>query len=107
MGLWVSLEIFVVNPIPNSWSVSLETVNYYVYGNDSAVTADQTVNSPILTQTSHSGHIWALGCIVTIAVYVWFLVMLPKVNPLPTIGNSLKKQKSLYKVLTPSIKPPI
>ncbi len=27
-------------------------------------------------------------------------------NPLPTIGNSLKKQKSLYKVLTPSIKPP-
>ncbi len=28
-------------------------------------------------------------------------------NPLPTIGNSLKKQKSLYKVLTPSIKPPI
>ncbi len=26
-------------------------------------------------------------------------------NPLPTIGNSLKKQKSLYKVLTPSIKP--
>ncbi len=28
------------------------------------------------------------------------------VNPLPTIGNSLKKQKSLYKVLTPSIKPP-
>ncbi len=24
----------------------------------------------------------------------------------PTIGNSLKKQKSLYKVLTPSIKPP-
>ncbi len=29
------------------------------------------------------------------------------VNPLPTIGNSLKKQKSLYKVLTPSIKPPI
>ncbi len=29
-----------------------------------------------------------------------------RVNPLPTIGNSLKKQKSLYKVLTPSIKPP-
>ncbi len=28
------------------------------------------------------------------------------VNPLPTIGNSLKKQKSLYKLLTPSIKPP-
>ncbi len=28
------------------------------------------------------------------------------INPLPTIGNSLKKQKSLYKVLTPSIKPP-
>ncbi len=27
------------------------------------------------------------------------------INPLPTIGNSLKKQKSLYKVLTPSIKP--
>ncbi len=27
-------------------------------------------------------------------------------NPLPTIGNGLKKQKSLYKVLTPSIKPP-
>ncbi len=26
-------------------------------------------------------------------------------NPLPTIGNSLKKLKSLYKVLTPSIKP--
>ncbi len=26
-------------------------------------------------------------------------------NPLPTIGNSLVKQKSLYKVLTPSIKP--
>ncbi len=23
-------------------------------------------------------------------------------NPLPTVGNSLKKQKSLYKVLTPS-----
>ncbi len=29
------------------------------------------------------------------------------VNPLPTIGNSLKKQKSLYKVLTPSSKPPM
>ncbi len=28
-------------------------------------------------------------------------------NPLPTIGNSLRKQKSLYKVLTPSIKPSI
>ncbi len=28
-------------------------------------------------------------------------------TPLPTIGNSLKKQKSLYKVLLPSIKPPI
>ncbi len=28
-------------------------------------------------------------------------------NPLPTIGNSLKKQKSLYKVLTPSIKLPV
>ncbi len=28
-------------------------------------------------------------------------------NPLLTIGNSLKKQKSMYKVLTPSIKPPI
>ncbi len=27
-------------------------------------------------------------------------------NPLPTIGNSLNKQKSLYKVVTPSIKPP-
>ncbi len=27
-------------------------------------------------------------------------------NPLPTIGNSLKKHKSLYKVLTPSINPP-
>ncbi len=25
-------------------------------------------------------------------------------SPLPTIGNSLKKQKSLYKVLSPSIK---
>ncbi len=31
----------------------------------------------------------------------------PCINPLPTIGNSLKKQKSLYKVLTPSIKPSI
>ncbi len=29
------------------------------------------------------------------------------INPLPTLGNSIKKQKSLYKVLTPSIKPPI
>ncbi len=29
------------------------------------------------------------------------------INPLRPIGNSLKKQKSLYKVLTPSIKPPI
>ncbi len=28
-------------------------------------------------------------------------------KPLPTIGNSLNKQKSLYKVLTPSIKLPI
>ncbi len=28
------------------------------------------------------------------------------INPLPTIGNSVKKQKSLYKVLMPSIKPP-
>ncbi len=28
------------------------------------------------------------------------------INPLPTIRNSLKKQKSLYKVLSPSIKPP-
>ncbi len=27
-------------------------------------------------------------------------------NSLPTIINSLKKHKSLYKVLTPSIKPP-
>ncbi len=29
------------------------------------------------------------------------------VNPLLTIGNSLKRQKSLYKVLTPSINPHI
>ncbi len=29
------------------------------------------------------------------------------INPLLTIGNSLKKQKSLYKVLMPNIKPPI
>ncbi len=28
------------------------------------------------------------------------------VNPLPTIGNSLNKQRTLYKVLTPSIKRP-
>ncbi len=28
------------------------------------------------------------------------------VNPLPTIGNSLKKQKSMYKALSHSIKPP-
>ncbi len=28
------------------------------------------------------------------------------INPLPTIGNSLKKQKSLYKVLMPCIKSP-
>ncbi len=28
-------------------------------------------------------------------------------NPLPTTENSLKKQKSVYEVLTPSIKPPI
>ncbi len=28
------------------------------------------------------------------------------IKPLLTIGNSLKKQKSLYKVLTPSIKRP-
>ncbi len=27
-------------------------------------------------------------------------------NPLPTIENSLKKQKSMYKVLMPSINPP-
>ncbi len=32
--------------------------------------------------------------------------MLVAINPLPTIGNSLKKQESMYKVLTPSIKPP-
>ncbi len=32
----------------------------------------------------------------------WFCVL----NPLPTIGNSLKKQENLYKVVTPSIKPP-
>ncbi len=30
----------------------------------------------------------------------------PHFNPLPTIGNSLEKQKTQYKVLTPSIKPP-
>ncbi len=29
------------------------------------------------------------------------------ITTLLTIGNSLKKQKSLYKVLTPCIKPPI
>ncbi len=28
------------------------------------------------------------------------------INPLLTIGNSLKKQKTLYKVLMPSINPP-
>ncbi len=28
------------------------------------------------------------------------------ITTLPTIGDSLKKQKSLYKVLKPSIKPP-
>ncbi len=38
------------------------------------------------------------------AHYVYDVMWL---NPLLTIGNSLKKQKSLYKVLTPSIKPPI
>ncbi len=30
-----------------------------------------------------------------------------QINPLLTIGNSLKKLISLYKVLTPSIKPSI
>ncbi len=38
------LSLFFVNPFPNSRSLGLETVNYYVYGKDSAVgTADQTV----------------------------------------------------------------
>ncbi len=36
-----------------------------------------------------------------------YFKLFPKVDPLLTIGNSLKKQKSLYKVLTPSIKPHI
>ncbi len=39
----------------------------------------------------------------------WLINLLTDVtqsfNPLPTTGNSLKKQKSMYKVLTPSIKP--
>ncbi len=45
--------------------------------------------------------------------YKWLYVVIPDyrwlyvIIPLPTIGNSLKKQKSLYKVLTPSIKPTI
>ncbi len=37
-------HIFFVNPFPNSRSLGLETVNYYVYGKDSTEgTADQTV----------------------------------------------------------------
>ncbi len=37
-----------------------------------------------------------LGC----NLYIWETVMVNAIiNPLPTIGNSLKKQKSLYKVV--------
>ncbi len=32
----VVYSLFFVNPIPNSQSLGLETVNYYVYGNDLA-----------------------------------------------------------------------
>ncbi len=39
--------------------------------------------------------------VVTLFVRVYY-----HLNPLPTIGNSLEKQKSLYEVLMPSIKPP-
>ncbi len=42
--LYSCVYVFFVNPFPNSRSLGLETVNYYVYGKDSAVgTADQTV----------------------------------------------------------------
>ncbi len=40
-------------------------------------------------------------------MYIHVYGLKPAFNPLPTIGNSLKKQKLLYKLLTPSIKPPI
>jgi len=37
-----------------------------------------------------------------------YVLQLPNfINPLPTKANSLKKQKSMYKVLTPNIKPPM
>ena len=40
-------------------------------------------------------------------IFITIKPILERDNPLPTIRNSLKKQKSLYKVLTPSIKTPI
>ncbi len=49
---------------------------------------DQSLWTPSSCYTTHKTH------------------TLPCFNPLPTIGNSLKKQKSLYKVLTPSIRSP-
>ncbi len=40
-------------------------------------------------------------------IRVYMEGLLLGVNPLSTIGNSLKNQKSLYKVSTPSINSPI
>ena len=45
--------------------------------------------------------------IVQTVLNLEYVIVQTLLNPLPTIRNSLKKQKSLYKVLTPSITTPI
>ncbi len=56
---------------------------------------------PSWSSISPWNYIWwglILGVNTSYTLFCYF-------NPLLTIGNSLKKQKSLYKVLTPNIKP--
>ena len=57
------------------------------------------MNSVALIASMRSAYLFALS-VCTSSKLVLF-------NPLPTIRNSLKKLKSLYKVLTPSIKNPV
>ncbi len=73
--------------------VHMFTMHVQCYVCDRLAKRDHFLDFPVLSSK------WSL--FVNPGLYLY------GVNPLPTIGNSLKKQKRLYKVLTPSIKPRI
>ncbi len=66
---------------------------------------DVIVLAPIVHVDGNDRERYSVICTETRGFLGASALIILSINPLPTIGNSLKKQKSLYKVLTPSIKP--